>query len=118
MTKVTGERLAKLRAALIKARSAPRSYTPLKKSRDEMRLQGKGYFLRGKFYFAPMMSGQDPSTKYKCVYVGKDIVVFIFIYQGIERVHTAYKSTVRAGDFVTVNSTSKQKFKPLKEQTT
>ena len=83
-----------------KMRFPDRTNTPIKPT----------YFRAGLPYFAPCMGGQDPRTIYHCVYVGKNIVVFVFLYQGIERTHSCYISSTCVGDYITVTETRLQHF--------
>lgn len=78
----------------------PRSDTPISKS----------FFHKDKLYWAQCMGGQDPSTLYRCVYVGDDLVIFVFKYQGIERSHYCYIHSTKVGDYVTVTDKRTEHF--------
>lgn len=57
------------------------------------------YFTLGREYFAKCMAGQDPYLPYTCVYQDETLVIFIFSFQGVKRVHTAYRTDIQDGDY-------------------
>jgi hypothetical protein len=71
--------------------------------RATRKLADPGYFVRGFKYTSTIIGGTDPKLEYTCVHTSGEMVVFTFEYQGRERVHHAYFTDIKEGDYRKVN---------------
>jgi len=58
------------------------------------------YFKLDSKYIAKCMAGADSHLSYTCIYQNPTLVVFLYQFQGIDRIHTAYRSDIKPGDYV------------------
>ncbi len=56
-------------------------------------------FVVGNNYYTNDLVGAASDISYKCVHVGKELVVFVYEYQGRERVHSQYLHELRPETF-------------------
>lgn len=57
---------------------------------------GRNYYLTNR----KEQVGTPKDTRYKCVYVGTDIAIFTYEYQGLERPYSVYYDKLDPGTFV------------------
>lgn len=57
-------------------------------------------FSVGRSYYTRSLVGAASDTRYKCVHVGEELLVFVYEYQGRERVHSVYLKEIKPETFV------------------
>lgn len=57
-------------------------------------------FTVGRNYYTRDLVGAPNDTRYKCVHVGTEIVIFVYEYQGRERCHSVYLTAIKPESYV------------------